>query len=150
MNYGMKISDLTKIRSLLMRRKRLVELMAEGLDYALLRYPKFVTAWAPTNFDRCAILASLHHPPGALRRRCPARACLGNDYVLPKQKDTRRCLFVLAGAEGLEPSARGFGDRCSTNWAIPLCICNSYTISNYHKKCKCFFAELLKPWEWAE
>ena len=33
----------------------------------------------------------------------------------PKQKDTRRCLFVLAGAEGLEPSARGFGDRCSTS-----------------------------------
>ena len=31
------------------------------------------------------------------------------------KKDTRRCLFVLAGAEGLEPSARGFGDRCSTN-----------------------------------
>ena len=25
------------------------------------------------------------------------------------KKDTRRCLFVLAGAEGLEPSARGFG-----------------------------------------
>ena len=24
-------------------------------------------------------------------------------------------LFALAGAEGLEPSARGFGDRCSTN-----------------------------------
>ena len=23
-------------------------------------------------------------------------------------------LFVLAGAEGIEPSARGFGDRCST------------------------------------
>jgi hypothetical protein len=23
--------------------------------------------------------------------------------------------FSLAGAEGLEPSARGFGDRCSTN-----------------------------------
>ena len=23
--------------------------------------------------------------------------------------------FALAGAEGLEPSARGFGDRCSTN-----------------------------------
>jgi len=22
---------------------------------------------------------------------------------------------TLAGAEGLEPSARGFGDRCSTN-----------------------------------
>ena len=26
----------------------------------------------------------------------------------------------MAGAEGFEPSARGFGDRCSTNWAIPL------------------------------
>jgi len=23
--------------------------------------------------------------------------------------------YTLAGAEGLEPSARGFGDRCSTN-----------------------------------
>jgi len=23
--------------------------------------------------------------------------------------------LTLAGAEGLEPSARGFGDRCSTN-----------------------------------
>ena len=33
-----------------------------------------------------------------------------------------RCFkaFGVAGAEGLEPSARGFGDRCSTNWAIPL------------------------------
>ena len=30
--------------------------------------------------------------------------------------DTR----FLAGVEGFEPSARGFGDRCSTNWAIPL------------------------------
>lgn len=26
----------------------------------------------------------------------------------------------MAGVEGLEPSARGFGDHCSTNWAIPL------------------------------
>ena len=26
-----------------------------------------------------------------------------------------RYLTFLAGAEGLEPSARGFGDRCSTN-----------------------------------
>lgn len=30
----------------------------------------------------------------------------------------------MAGAEGLEPSARGFGDRCSTNWAIPLNLLN--------------------------
>lgn len=27
------------------------------------------------------------------------------------KKDTRRCLFVLAGAEGLEPLARGFGAK---------------------------------------
>ena len=25
------------------------------------------------------------------------------------------CSPLMAGAEGLEPSARGFGDRCSTN-----------------------------------
>ena len=50
---------------------------------------------APTNFDRCAILASLLHPPGALRRRCPARACLGKDYVLPKQKDTVKVSFLF-------------------------------------------------------
>ena len=38
-----------------------------------------------------------------------------------KNKSTeKRCFCFLAGAEGLEPSARGFGDRCSTNWAIPL------------------------------
>ena len=27
----------------------------------------------------------------------------------------------LAGAVGLEPTTNGFGDRYSTNWAIPLC-----------------------------
>ena len=30
-------------------------------------------------------------------------------------------IFVLTGAVGLEPTARGFGDHCSTNCAIPLC-----------------------------
>ncbi len=28
--------------------------------------------------------------------------------------------FYLAGVEGLEPPAHGFGDRRSTNWATPL------------------------------
>ena len=28
----------------------------------------------------------------------------------------------LAGAVGFEPTARGFGDHCSTNWAIPLYV----------------------------
>ena len=57
---------------------------------------------APTNFDRCAILASLHHPPGALRRRCPARACLGKEYVLPK-KDTVKVSFFWQGQKDLNP-----------------------------------------------
>ena len=26
----------------------------------------------------------------------------------------------MAGVAGLEPTTRGFGDRCSTNWATPL------------------------------
>ena len=40
---------------------------------------------------------------------------------LDSKKPVNRCvirvygLINLAGAEGLEPSARGFGDRCSTN-----------------------------------
>ena len=29
-------------------------------------------------------------------------------------------VFCLAGALGLEPRTNGFGDRDSTNWAIPL------------------------------
>ena len=29
-------------------------------------------------------------------------------------------ISALAGARGLEPRTFGFGDRCSTNWAIPL------------------------------
>ena len=33
-------------------------------------------------------------------------------------------LEKVAGAEGFEPSARGFGDHCSTSWAIPLFINN--------------------------
>ncbi len=28
--------------------------------------------------------------------------------------------FALAGAEGLEPTTLGFGDRCATNCATPL------------------------------
>ena len=33
-----------------------------------------------------------------------------------RKKEPHFCdSFILAGAEGLEPSARGFGDHCSTN-----------------------------------
>ena len=66
----------------------------------------------------CTSCRGLHRRPAPLDTlRVPSVQIIQSE---PKQKDTRRCLFVLAGAEGLEPSARGFGDRCSTNWAIPL------------------------------
>ena len=35
--------------------------------------------------------------------------------VLSDKKEARFSSDFMAGAEGLEPSARGFGDRCSTN-----------------------------------
>ena len=60
---------------------------------------------AASNFDRCAITASLYPPPAALRRRCPARsACLEAQVLLhTKKKDTAKAMsFFLAGAEGLE------------------------------------------------
>ena len=60
---------------------------------------------AAINFDRYANENSLPPPPAA-RRLTPARsACRGfiSFDLKPKQKDTRRCLFVLAGAEELEP-----------------------------------------------
>ena len=61
----------------------------------------------------CTSCRGLHRRPAPLDTlRVPSVQIIQSE---PKQKDTRRCLFVLAGAEGLEPSARGFGDRCSTN-----------------------------------
>ena len=54
-------------------------------------------------------LASLRRSPSALI-----------PYLSYKKETNLFRLVSLAGAEGLEPSARGFGDRCSTNWAIPL------------------------------
>ena len=36
------------------------------------------------------------------------------------EKSTRSRAFFMAGEEGFEPSAYGFGDRRSTSWAIPL------------------------------
>ena len=61
----------------------------------------------------CTSCRGLHRRPAPLDTlRVPSVQIIQSE---PKQKDTRRCLFILAGAEGLEPSARGFGDRCSTN-----------------------------------
>ena len=36
-------------------------------------------------------------------------------YTNQKYRHRKAMPVFLAGAEGLEPSARGFGDRCSTN-----------------------------------
>ena len=64
---------------------------------------------APMNFDRCAILASLHPPQAALRRRCPSRsACLRFKFFCTtkkKQPPDGNCFF-LAGAEGLEVASQ--------------------------------------------
>ncbi len=80
---------------------------AEQKDLVLrthLRCPALPSAIA----DRCAGKSSLHPPPAAL-----GFAALGVQVLLKLQKKSRTTkviLFFLAGAEGLEPSARGFGD----------------------------------------
>ena len=95
---------------------------AEGLEVAsqpLLRCPKkssgcrfssiFSTA-APTPARCIRHRRRSQALPGTLR--VPrGRLC----SVKQKSLRVKRKLFCLAGAEGLEPSARGFGDRCSTN-----------------------------------
>ncbi len=54
-------------------------------------------------------LAALATSPGTLRvPRVPSS-------LTKRNAPTFVGAFLLAGAEGFEPSARGFGDRCSTN-----------------------------------
>ena len=70
-------------------------------------------------FDRCANPCSLYPPPAALAgvaRHAP-RASESNRFTQCQNKNGHLSVTVsvLAGAEGFEPSARGFGDRCSTN-----------------------------------
>ena len=36
-------------------------------------------------------------------------------YAVVQVKAIFMCVMKMAGAEGLEPTALGFGDRCSTN-----------------------------------
>ena len=67
------------------------------------------------NFDRCASLRSLHRPPDALATSPGTLRVPSASSNLLQNKKTKSFDLVLAGAEGLEPSARGFGDRCSTN-----------------------------------
>ena len=62
------------------------------------------------NFDRCANKRSLPLPLAAVA--CVARHARASGKINRHRKSDACC---LAGAEGFEPSARGFGDRCSTN-----------------------------------
>ena len=60
--------------------------------------------------NRCEIDAQIEHKNAVKQTEC--RMFLDREKALKP-----RCFkaFRVAGAEGLEPSARGFGDRCSTN-----------------------------------
>ena len=62
----------------------------------------------------CTSCRGLHRRPAPLDTlRVPSvQVILGE---LKKNGHLSVTVSVLAGAEGLEPSARGFGDRCSTN-----------------------------------
>ena len=59
---------------------------------------------------------------GTLLRPGTLRLASGSS-VFPKQKNTAvAVLFCLAGAEGLEPSARGFGEFPKKNYCALCCV----------------------------
>ena len=67
-------------------------------------------------FDRCANKLSLLPPPAAVEYVARHARASGISLLISKDKGTANAVpLSLAGAEGLEPSARGFGDHCSTN-----------------------------------
>ena len=67
--------------------------------------------------DRCRATV----PGSPLLAKNSPQDCFLNAQTLSgsspyRKKEPHSCdSFLLAGAEGLEPSARGFGDHCSTN-----------------------------------
>ena len=68
----------------------------------------------------CTSYRGLHRRPAPLNTLRVPRSLNHFTQCQNKNGHLSVTVFALAGAEGLEPSARGFGDRCSTNWAIPL------------------------------
>ena len=66
-----------------------------------------------------------------------------------KLRYTPKCYFSLntslAGAVGFEPTARGFGDHCSTNWAIPLHGCGQVCLTHPHKMAEKMGFEPMRP-----
>ncbi len=69
-----------------------------------------VTRFISLRTSRKNSLARGHHPNGPLRGRV-ARLI----YRFSRHWTFLDRIFGLAGQEGLEPPAPGFGDRCSTN-----------------------------------
>ena len=65
----------------------------------------------------CTFAAHFEHQKGNFRPRAVSFSRENSKEKSPKNGLFKPFfgLFSLAGAEGLEPSARGFGDRCSTN-----------------------------------
>ena len=93
---------------------------AEGLEFALQKHSR------TARLERFALLLvfspqhlafSCHRQRQDASPRHAPRASFSKPFAQTKKKKraVKRLFFFLAGAEGLEPSARGFGDRCSTN-----------------------------------
>ncbi len=120
-----RASESTKPPALYKRNNlRLAEVIslagAEGLEFALQKHSR------TARLERFALLlvfspqrlaffchrqrqdASPRHTPRASESTKPPALYKRNNLRLAE-------VISLAGAEGLEPSARGFGDRCSTN-----------------------------------
>ena len=71
------------------------------------------------------------------------------EHIIEKSTSQMRSAFFVAGAEGFEPSARGFGDHCSTNWAIPLYWYTANELWQYTTffiVCKDFFENFIFEW----
>ena len=63
----------------------------------------------------CTSCRGLHRRPAPLNTLRVPRSLNHFTQCQNKNGHLSVTVFDLAGAEGLEPSARGFGDRCSTN-----------------------------------
>jgi len=87
---------------------------AEGLELPLrnmVAYHPWSGCYAPCFFPSGARLSL---PPAAAYSFAPARsACLELKFYRKQKQNTGLLTgaLLLAGAEGLEPSARGFGER---------------------------------------
>ena len=69
----------------------------------------------------------LPHPPCQTHSLVSSRQLSLNANKKARTKRT----FLLAGAVRFELTTLGFGDRCSTNWAIPLQKSNSHEFAIY-------------------